>query len=280
MKIGTKQELSNEQILEMFRPVEGQIALYYGRIRNGKTYNATEDILELLSRGETVYANWNIKVEDFDERNSFRALFAKFLGARSSFFVYKKENFHYFHPDDIDIAFLGRLVNAHVFIDEGQWIFNSHTKDHDPEKRKLIFHNGHYCRSLNIITQRPINVFKDMRSQVHVWYKCEKKLSFPFLMFQRSRIEDMKDDLPDEEKILETKVYFAKKRVLNAYNTHSMRADDAIMNIPAFDVYHLSTLQILRSMAYLAIPDFIKRRASRFSATRKRESRSIRSLNL
>lgn len=280
MRYGTKQELSNEQVMELFRPVEGQIALYYGRIRNGKTYAATADILELLARGETVFANWNIQVNDFDERSSFRALFAKFLGARDTFFVYKSSNFHYFHPDDIDISMLGRLVNAHVFIDEGQWVFNSHTKDHDPEKRKLIFHNGHYCRSLNIITQRPINVFKDMRSQVHVWYKCEKKLSFPFLMFQRSRIEDMKDDLPDEEQILETKVYFASKRVLNSYNTHSMRADDALMQIPQFEAYRLNSVQILLSMVDLLTPRYFKTLASRFSATRERKASGIQKLRL
>jgi len=280
MRYGTKQELSNEQVMDLFRPVEGQIALYYGRIRNGKTYAATADILELLARGETVFANWNIQVNDFDERTSFRALFAKFLGARDTFFVYKSANFHYFHPDDIDISMLGRLVNAHVFIDEGQWVFNSHTKDHDPEKRKLIFHNGHYCRSLNIITQRPINVFKDMRSQVHVWYKCEKKLSFPFLMFQRSRIEDMKDDLPDEEQILETKVYLASKTVLNSYNTHSMRADDALMQIPQFEAYKLNSVQILLSMVELLTPRWVTTLASRFSATRQRKPSGIRNLRL
>lgn len=276
MQLGTKAELSNEQIMQLFRPVEGQIAVYYGKIRNGKTYAATADILELVKRGETVYANWKVDVTDYDERNDFWVVLTKFFFGKNLFFKYKATSFHYFHPDDIDIAFLGRLVNAHIFIDEGQWIFNSHTKDHDPEKRKLIFHNGHYCRSLNIITQRPINIFKDMRSQVHIWYKCEKKLSFP-LMFQKTQFEDMKDDLPDEtvEKPPVT-VYMARNSVLRAYNTHAMRADDAILQVPDFEAYTLSYWQMAVQLFDMTLGKAIKGAYAALAARQKRPSPSVK----
>jgi hypothetical protein len=273
--LGTRAELTNEQIMSLFRPVEGQIAVYYGKIRNGKTYAATADIIELVKRGETVYANWQVDIADYDERNHFYTVLIKFLFGKNLFFKYKSSSFHYFHPDDIDIPFLGRLVNAHIFIDEGQWIFNSHTKDHDPEKRKLIFHNGHYCRSLNIITQRPVNIFKDMRSQVHIWYKCEKKLNFP-LMFQKTQFEDMKDDLPDEtvEKP-PVQVYMARNRVLRAYNTHAMRANDAELQVPDFEAYTLTYMQMILTMYDMTLGKAINSAYAALAARRNRPSPSV-----
>jgi len=215
-----------ENVLELFAPVEGQVAFYYGRIRNGKTYSATADILDLLDRGEIVYANWRIEWEGIDERKSFSHVLMKLLFGKKDFFIYDKKNFHYFHPDEIDVDFLGRLVGVHIFIDEGQWIFNSHVRNPDPVKQKLILHNGHYCRSLNIISQRPSNVFKDMRSQIHIWYKCDKVLGYPFLLFRKTEYQDMKEENVDEDADpVSTKWYFGSARMLNAYDSHFMRLD-------------------------------------------------------
>jgi len=248
-------------IMEMFKPVEGEVALYYGRIGNGKTYAATADILELLQRGEVVYANWQIDWSGHDQRESFSVALAKLITGRQDFFNFKKENFHYIDPDDIDVAYLGKLVNVHIFIDEGQWIFNSHVKNHDPETRKLILHNRHYCRSLNIITQRPINIFKDMRSQVNVWYKCEKRLSWPVILFQRTRIEDMKDDLPDEENpVGRPKTYVGDPEIFKAYSTHAMRGKGAIEQIAAFDVYESTRGQRILHVLGFLMPRWLRRR--------------------
>jgi len=247
------------QLMKMFVPVEGQVSFYYGRIRNGKTYAATADILDLLKRGEVVYANWMVKFDGFDERDSFKHVLVKSLFGRKDFFYYSPENFHYFHPDDIDVAHLGKLVNVHIFIDEGQWIFNSHVRNPDEEKRKLILHNGHYCRSLNIISQRPTNVFKDMRSQVNVWYKCEKRLGFPFLLFERTTYEDMKEDMPDEENPSGHKIYFAKKEVYEAYNTHAMRGVDAIDEPIEFEAYETSTLERVYLLTSFLVPARFRR---------------------
>jgi len=225
-------------IMEIFTPDEGFIHFYYGKIRNGKTYAATADILDLVSRGEIVYANWKIDFTEFelDDRKKFGFALMKFLFGKKYYFKYHARNFHYFSPDDVDVDFLGRLVGVHIFIDEGQWLFNSHSrmsdKKEDNDKRRLVLHNGHYCRSLNVISQRPSNIMKDYRSQVHVWYKCRKLMSFPWLGFTRQRIEDMKDDVPidpfdnEGKLIVPAKHYWAKKEVYTAYETHAMRRDD------------------------------------------------------
>jgi len=257
---GIPQEVTGE-ILNLFKPVEGQTAFYYGRIRNGKTYSATADILELLKRGEVVYANWKLNLDDFDEREHFGTALMKFVFGKKLFFKYKKENFHYFSPDSIDIEFLGKLVGVHLFIDEGQWIFNSHTRDKSDDpiaiaKRRLILHGGHYCRSLNVITQRPVNIFKDVRSQIHIWYKCEKLLSFGrFILFRRQSYEFMKDDLPDEDQPTgRPKIYVADPKIFEAYNTHGMRREDAIERIANFTAYELTRWQQLKMLLSRLLP--------------------------
>lgn len=274
--VGTKHQLNTEEIFQLFRPVEGNVSFYYGNIRNGKTYAATADILELLARGEIVIANWPVAFSDFDERKDWRIVLVKLFFRMPNFYVYKGSNFHYIHPDQIDSAIsqIGRMVNVHVFIDEGQWIFNSHVRNPDPEKRKLILHNGHYCRSLNIISQRPSNIFKDMRSQVNIWYKCEKRLTWPFLVFQKTEFQQMKEDLPDEEfPVGRPKIYIANKTVQKAYNTHAMRGADAIEKIADFDVYRLTIADKLYLMFDLLAPAWI--RAPRLKARARVVSENI-----
>lgn len=274
MKYGTATQIT-DQIYELFKPVEGKNAVYYGKTRNGKTRTATADILELLKRGEVVYANWAINFEGFDERDDFRIRMVNFFFGRTKFFVYHKENFHYISPDEliegngvINVKFLDRLVGVHLFIDEGQWLFNSMEKynPNDEEivaKARLILHGGHYCRTLNVITQRPQNINKNIRSQINIWYRCVKRLDFGnFMIFQRWEIEDMKDDLPVETiskhdregKLIRDipngicKNYYVNKKhdpVFKAYNTHAMRGADSIVVRPDFDVYETTKLDRL-----------------------------------
>lgn len=260
MKLGTLQENATAEIIELFTPVEGVNTVYYGKVRNGKTYSATCDILELLKRGEVVYANWEINFDDFDERESTSIVLMKFLFGKKYFFKYKKENFHYFSPDDIDVEFLSHLVGVHLFIDEGQWIFNSHVRENanDPvaiAKRRLILHGGHYCRTLNVITQRPVNLFKDIRSQINIWYKCTKRIQIgKFIIFMRETIEDMKDDIPDEEMIQATKHYVGDKKIFKAYNTHAMRSKDAIDEMAKIEIYQTTFAQRFLLLARAVLP--------------------------
>jgi len=263
-----KPEEKTAEILNMFTAVEGENTLYYGRVRNGKTYNATADIIDLIKRGEVVFANWKIDFSEIelDQRKDSKIVWGKTIFGRKLFFHFDASNFHYFHPDQIDVAFLGRLVNVHLFIDEGQWIFNSQIRTQDPEARKLILHGGHYCRSLNVITQRPANVFLDIRSQINTWYKCEKLLTWPWLVFQRSRIEDMKDGVPDEEKVLSTKVYIADKKVMRAYSTHSMRGANALVIPTVFEVYSTTASQRFALLVHVIVPKRVVRAWVHFRA--------------
>jgi hypothetical protein len=285
MEIGTEltyEQKNTAEILDLFKPAEGTIAFYYGKVRNGKTYAATADILNLLKSGEVVFANWHIDFDGYDERSSFRVALVKFVFGRRDFFEYKKSNFHYFSPTTAPhdlVKQLNKLVGVHIFIDEGHWLLNSHTRNPDVEAQKLILTNGHYCRSLNIVSQRPGNVLKDYRSQVHFWYKCQKKLTWPMLIFQKTIIEDMKDDYPDEDsEENKIQVYLANKEVYMAYNTHAFRGDDAIEKSADFEVYRTKGWQRLVLLISFLVPRLIKRAAGALMR-RRRDSANERAIN-
>lgn len=262
-KVGTLMQEKTADIYSLFTPVEGFNTVYYGKIRNGKTYAATADILELLERGEVVIANWKIDFKGFDERDSFARALVRLIFGRSNFFSFNPENFHYIDTNDPNlITFLNKVVGAHIFIDEGQWIFNSHLKTDDVDKRRLILEGGHYCRSLNVITQRPMNILKDIRSQIHIWYKCEKRIAWgSFILFARWEIQEMKDDVPDEDPELKhpVKHYIAKAKVFNAYQTHGMRRADAVELNSSFDVYQTTFIDRLVLVLSFFIPERIFR---------------------
>jgi hypothetical protein len=276
-----------EEIYELFEPQEGFNTVYYGKIGNGKTRNATADILELLNRGEIVFANWKIDFQGFNELNDKKVVFSKFLGGRKEFFNFNKENFHYLDYDLLindelnQIEFLNKLVGAHLFIDEGQWIFNSLEKATNTDKKsiaktKLILHGRHYCRSLNLITQRATNVHKNIRSQVHIWYRCVKRFKFGrWIIFERWAIEDMKDDQPVEfittydkegRAVKDTpnghrKTYFVNIRtdkIFPAYNTHAMRGKDSIYIKPKFEYYELNSKERFGLLLRTQFPFFYK----------------------
>lgn len=260
-----------KEIYEVFQPSEGLNTVYYGKVRNGKTYAATKDIIDLIERGEIVYANWIIDFDDFDERKSFKIVLAKTLVGKKNFYVFKKENFHYInvtdpeHPAFKSIAELHKLVGVHVFIDEGQWIFNSHSRKDDVDARHLILEGGHYCRTLNVITQRPNNIYVDVRSQIQIWYKCEKVFQLGGLIrFDRTEIQEMKEDLPwqDPDARPLIKGYWASKRVYTRYETHGMRAQDAIIEPPKFDVYQTSFFDRIVLLASFFVPQSVRRSLS------------------
>jgi len=220
-----KELIRTPELLDLFEPNEGSVNMYYGRIGNGKTYNATADILDLLKQGQVVYCNWVINFDGFDERSSWTHAFMNFVFFRKNFYFFPKENLHIFKPDDVSVELLSNLNDCEIFIDEGQWIFDSYegTK-FSKEKRRLILHTRHLNRSLNIISQRPMAIQKTARAQVNRFYKCVKKIGFPVLIFARYEYQDLKDDDVDESEPLSTKVYFARKRILNAYNSKYLRA--------------------------------------------------------
>jgi len=243
MNVGKK--VPEQELIDLFEPDEGTVNFYYGRIGNGKTYSATADILELLRKGRVVYCNWRIDFAGFDEREHFAYAFMRFLLGRKRFYKFNKENLQYFSPDDVDIKFLGKLTDCEIFIDEGQWIFDSYKgTDFSVEKRKLILHTRHFNRSLNIISQRTQALHVTARGQVNRFFKCEKKMSWPFLIFKRTEYQDMKEnDVDEEAEPISEKTYFASSKVLNAYNSKYMRGGVQKSQEVKFEAFDLSFLE-------------------------------------
>lgn len=231
---------AKEELVDLFLPKDGSVNLYYGRIGQGKTYNATADILDLLTKGRVVYCNWHINYDGFDERSSFMHVFFKTLFFKDTFYYFPPENLRYFDPDDVDIGFLSSITDADVFVDEGQWIFDSYEGNKfSKEKRRLILHTRHLNRSLNIISQRTQAIQVSARGQVNRFYKCEKKMSWPFLIFKRTEYQEMKDnDVDENSEPASTKIYFANKKVMQAYDTKYLRG-----NIPASQTVHFEAYQ-------------------------------------
>lgn len=220
-------QIATQDLIDVFSPPEGGINLYYGRIGQGKTYNATADVIELLSRGRVVYCNWHIIYKGFDERTSFIHVFMKVIFGRKLFFKFPPENLRYFDPDSVDVKFLSSLTDCDVFIDEGQWIFDSYEgSKFSIEKRRLILHTRHLNRSLNIISQRTQAIQVSARGQVNRFYKCEKRMEWPFLIFKRTEFQEMKDnDVDEESEPASVKTYFARLAILKAFDTHYLRGD-------------------------------------------------------
>ena len=238
-QVGQKVTDLNE-LIEVFSASEGSINLYYGLIGNGKTYNATADIIELLKQGKVVYANWHIIVDDFDDRDSFLLTFRNFLfGIKRYYRIPCKENLHFFDADDemtwkiTDVVtgqdryfnsiteFLSNLNDCHIFFDEGQDMFDSYEGTKFAKaKRRLILHTRHYHRTLNIITQRPTAIQVSARGNVNRFYKCVKIASWPWVRFARYEFQEMSGETVDETvDPISVKRYFASSKVFKAYNT-------------------------------------------------------------
>jgi hypothetical protein len=228
-----------QMILDYFAPVEGGINLIYGHVGNGKTYCATEQIIQLARRGHVVWCNWKIDVEDFDQRKSFVHILVHLFLFKKRFLKFPlQENIKYLDPDEMEIADISPLANCHVYIDEGQWILDSYegTK-FSKEKRKAILHTRHYNRTLNIVTQRPTSIHVSARGNVERYFKCVKVMSWPFLLFRRYEYQDMTNETVDETEPISTKLFFAKKSVMRAYNTLAMRGEDAIEQEVHFEAW-------------------------------------------
>jgi len=263
MSVGRR--VDERELLDLFEPDEGSINFYYGRIGHGKTYAATADILDLLGRGEVVYCNWHIDYDGFDQRESRQHAFWHFIFGRKRFFKFRKENLRYFSPDDVDIAFLASLTDCHVFIDEGQWIFDSYEgRTFSQEKRRLILHTRHLNRSLSIVSQRTQAVQVSARGQVNRFFKCEKKMEWPWLVFRRTEFQDMAgDDVDENSEPISVKVYFAKREVLNAYDTHYLRAGVPKSQKVEFEAYDLTFRErFLLLLGRLKVDRDIEARAS------------------
>jgi len=223
--IGTK--VAENDLLEVFKASEGSINMYYGLIGNGKTYNATADIIEYLKQGKVVYANWKIQVPDFDDRKSFWHIFLNIIFFRKRFYLIPcSKNLHFFDPDTFNstgelVEWLSGLNDCHIFFDEGQDMFDSYEGTRfSKAKRRLILHTRHYHRTLNIISQRPTAIQVSARGNVNRFYKCVKLAQWPWPRFARYEFQQMSGETVDETvDPISVKTYWASRFVFGAYNT-------------------------------------------------------------
>ncbi len=234
----TGKEIQEIELLDLFPAYEGMITQYYGRIGSGKTYAATADIFDLLRRGQVIYANWRINYHGYDQRKSKFAIFVSMVFPwKKRFYAFPKDNLRYFEFSDVWAKKEGYIdfmdwfatrTDCHIFGDEGHIMFDSYQGiKMSIEKRASVLHTRHFNRSIHIISQRPTAIHVSMRANVNVFYRCEKKMTWPFVIFKRTEFQDMIGETVDEDEELMTgkKSYFGRQRIFEAYDTKYLRGN-------------------------------------------------------
>lgn len=261
-------KIPTEELLDIFGAREGGINMYYGMIGNGKTYNATADIIESLKRGEVNYVNWRIIVEDFDDRESFWMVLKNLLFFRKTFYkIPCAQNLYFFDVDkgcfdhegrqigffngtaDV-VEFFSTRTDCNIWWDEGQDMFDSYegTK-FSKAKRRLILHTRHYHRTLNIISQRPTAIQVSARGNVNRFYKCVKLASWPWVRFARYEFQEMTGETVDENaEPISVKKYWASNAVFRAYNTDYLAEGIPKSQNVFFEAYRLTNLEKIRAL--------------------------------
>jgi len=234
--------IKREDTKNVFRAGEGEINLYYGMVRQGKTYGATVDIFEDLRNGFLVYATWPIDVKNFDDRESLFFSVINFLLIKKRFYkVECAKNFHYinaetgevdgvkvFNPEKPDeyIRYLNKLNHCKLYIDEAWRVIDSYKGSNmGIESRNLILVTGHKYRTVNLIAQRPTSVHVSARGNVNRFYKFKKIINLPRLgivRFKRYEFQEMVGETvdEDEEKVISIKTYWGRRKYFNAYNAY------------------------------------------------------------
>lgn len=255
-------------ILTLFPVDEGSIDVVYGRIGTGKNLLTTIDIGRRLKRGEVVYCNYRIAVEDYDERKSFWCVLAYILGLKRQLKLVKcTQNLKYFRMDDEwakaqgfedFVSWLATRTDCTIVIDEGYYILDSYqgTK-FSLRKRMAVLHTRHYNRTIVILTQRPTAVHVSARANVNRFFKCERpwpnlQKFLHILVFVKTEYQDMKDESVDEDQPIRSQWYFPGKRVLRSYNTKYLRGDVPSSQVPDIEIYRLGFFEqfwvLFRSM--------------------------------
>jgi len=245
------------ELVNIFPAPEGSANVYYGRIRSGKTYGATCDVIDDLKMGRVVYATWPIKVEDFDDRQSFVFILRNILLFKKRFYkIPLAKNFHFIDAEkgEVDgeptfdpkrpaeyIAYLNSLNHCSLYIDEAWRVVDSYqpVREMTQEARSLILVTGHKFKTVNLITQRPTSIATWARGNANRFFKFKKIASWPWVRFARFEFQDMQGDNVDEsQEPVSIKRYWASKKIFNAYNSYFYGLMDKIhsLNVEAFDL--------------------------------------------
>ena len=228
-------------LLEVIPVNEAVVNQWYGKIRSGKTYSATAQAIRDLEQGNVVYTSWKIDWNGYDERNSKWNLLWGRLGIKKQFKIFPKENWHYLPFDGVEetLEFYKPFTNFYdkffsltdciVYLDEGQVPLNSYEKTKiSQEKQNGILFTGHFNRSINIISQRPVQIHPILRANISRFYKIEKHESWlGGIKFIRSEYQETDaNSLPDESKEPESVVEYAfDEKIAKKYNSKYMRGN-------------------------------------------------------
>jgi len=222
---------------------------YYGRIGEGKTYAATVDALRDLRSGKVVYTSWKLKWEGYDERDNplYRLLYK--LGIKKYFWIFPKENWHYFNMNADDaLEKLGSLTDCVMYLDEGHLLLDSYLATKMERKdRATILHTRHFDRTIHVISQRPTAIHVVVRANVNRFFKLEKvwdfrlfwKKKWRIVRFLKTEFQDTgADDKPDETRIVlengkdggykfgvSEERYFSRQKYREAYDSKYLRSD-------------------------------------------------------
>jgi len=235
-QLGTPVDAS---VIENFFIVqEGEGNILIGKIRQGKSYGASMMIIDLLERGNTVYATWPVHTLNIDDRESM------FFILRGLIFPWKKryfviptfENFHYINAEtgEVDgvptfepttkgyIRYLNSINHAHLFIDEA-WRILNHTlvaKSDMEDVFNMILVTGHKFRTVNVISQRLVGINPTFRDNANRVYRFTKKNFLFWTRFTREEFQDWQGDfISPDQKPEEVISYFGRKKIFDAYNS-------------------------------------------------------------
>ena len=247
-------------LVDVFQAQEGDVEHIVGKTGNGKTYEGTRRALELLKEGRVVYTTWHLNLPDyFDEREHWPSLIWKTLFFRRHFYRFDyKENWRHLDIDRPDLAnFLANLTDCVVFLDEGQDIFDSHSRI-TQENRKIITRTRHVHKKLIIISQRAQAVDINARANVTYYYMCVKTWAWfwPFATyFKVYRTEELDNgNLPIWEDVRADwhadlwHSHFARSEVYDAYNSWYLRAGIPKSQDVNFEAYELNTFEKVMAM--------------------------------
>lgn len=250
---GEKKEID---LLEIVPVNEAVVNQWYGKIRSGKTYSATAQAISDLNNGNVVYTSWKIRWKGLDERTSKWNLWKARWGLKKEFKVFPASNWHYLPFDGVEnnldyyapfSNFLDKflsLTDCIVYLDEGQVVLNSYEKTNiKEEKQRAILFTGHFNRSINIISQRPIQIHPILRANISRFFKIEKKQGwFGGIHFIRSEYQDTDgNSLPDETKPPESITEYAfDETIAKAYDSKYMRGNTPESQKNNAEIYRLN----------------------------------------
>jgi len=243
-------KLNTVDLLKLIPPNEGEITQRFGRIGQGKTYGATSDVFDEVRRGRVVYVNWKIDFEGWDQRKDILFIIGGLLFPwKKTYYHFPKENLRFIAVDENFVENFGKLTNCSVYLDEGHVVFDSYEMARmSMEKRVSVLHTRHFDRSIHIISQRPTAIHRMLRANVNRFYEYKKLSSWPFLIFMRTEYQDMTEETVDLEKPISRKFYFAKKRIMEGYNSKYMRGSIEDSQTLKFDAYTMNYLEKIKAL--------------------------------